>query len=572
MREGRWTTVTESEFDHEHRGLEAIREKLPDADPWRAWSNFTFTAHTGHVREVDLLVVAPGGVYMIELKDWHGSVTSENGTWVQTTPGGHRRPHGNPLHLVNKKAKELASLLGQHGRRVWVGEAVCFTDGGLRVRLPAHDQNGVYTVDELVAMLKRPPRDERRRITAIDSREIKTALDRTGIRRSEAEYKVGPYQLDRKSFDSGPTWADYKAHHSELPEVARVRVYLSERGSEASIRRSVENAARREAAVLQRFKHPGVVQLKQYYPSGHAAGPALIFDYDPRTLRLDEYLLQHGKGLDILGRMALVRQLAETMRSAHSARIHHRALAAHAIHVVPRDRGRRGRAIGEDAAWLTSAAAVRASAALMSLSSFVVGHSLRILRAGRTSGIRCASIVPADRTAGPPAGAVSSVCRRHGIRLLRMGQVAGSYRGSGRSPLVRAWDSPASASRLLGARCRGLGDRRQCGGTAAGHRGVRQMPVMDGIEATRRIASDPALAGVHVVMLTNYGMDEYVFEALRAGAAGFLVKNIVPEDVLHAVRIAAPGASTRGADRTRNAKRSPWPRRACRTTRPPTAW
>ncbi|MFD7433332.1 BREX system serine/threonine kinase PglW [Streptomyces sp. NPDC059861] len=353
MREGRWTTVTESEFDHEHRGLEAIREQLPDADPWRAWSNFTFTAHTGHVREVDLLVVAPGGVHMIELKDWHGSVTSENGTWVQTTPGGHRRPHGNPLHLVNKKAKELASLLGQHGRRVWVGEAVCFTDGGLRARLPAHDQNGVHTVDELVAMLKRPPRDERRRITAVESREIKTALDRIGIRRSEAEYKVGPYQLDRKSFDSGPTWADYKAHHSELPEVARVRVYLSERGSDASIRRSVENAARREAAVLQRFKHPGVVQLKQYYPSGHAAGPALIFDYDPRTLRLDEYLLQHGKSLDILGRMALVRQLAETMRSAHSARIHHRALAARAVHVVPRDRGRRGQVIGEDAAWLT---------------------------------------------------------------------------------------------------------------------------------------------------------------------------------------------------------------------------
>ncbi|MFR9673317.1 BREX system serine/threonine kinase PglW [Streptomyces sp. TR02-1] len=353
MREGRWTTVTESEFDHERRGLEAIRKKLPDADPWRAWSNFTFTSHTGHVREVDLLVVAPGGVCMIELKDWHGSVTSENGTWIQTTPSGHRRPHGNPLHLVNKKAKELATLLGQNGRRVWVGEAVCFTDGGLRVRLPAHDQNGVHTVDELVAMLMQPPRDERRRITAAGSREIKSALDRIGIRRSDAEYKVGPYQLARKAFDTGPTWADYTAEHSELSEVARVRVYLSERGSDASLRRSVESAARREAAVLQRFKHPGVVQLKQYFPSGHSAGPALIFDYDPRTLRLDEYLLQHGKSLDILGRMALVRQLAETMRSAHSARLHHRALTARAVHVIPRDRGRRGRAIGEDAAWLS---------------------------------------------------------------------------------------------------------------------------------------------------------------------------------------------------------------------------
>ncbi|WP_329379996.1 response regulator transcription factor [Streptomyces sp. NBC_01716] len=68
-----------------------------------------------------------------------------------------------------------------------------------------------------------------------------------------------------------------------------------------------------------------------------------------------------------------------------------------------------------------------------------------------------------------------------------------------------------------------------------------QMPVVDGIEATRAIAADPALAGVHVVMLTNYGMDEYVLDALRAGAAGFLVKDIVPEDFLHAVRVAARG-------------------------------
>ncbi|MFC5822417.1 response regulator [Nonomuraea insulae] len=68
-----------------------------------------------------------------------------------------------------------------------------------------------------------------------------------------------------------------------------------------------------------------------------------------------------------------------------------------------------------------------------------------------------------------------------------------------------------------------------------------QMPIVDGIEATRRIAADPALAGVHVVILTNYGFDEYVFNALRAGAAGFLVKDIVPEDFLHAVRVAARG-------------------------------
>jgi DNA-binding NarL/FixJ family response regulator len=68
-----------------------------------------------------------------------------------------------------------------------------------------------------------------------------------------------------------------------------------------------------------------------------------------------------------------------------------------------------------------------------------------------------------------------------------------------------------------------------------------QMPVIDGIETTRRMAADPTLSRVHVVILTNYGLDEYVYNALRAGAAGFLVKDIQPEDFLHAVRVAARG-------------------------------
>ncbi|WP_107475498.1 BREX system serine/threonine kinase PglW [Streptomyces sp. Sge12] len=349
MRDGRWVSVTESEFPHEQRGLEAIREKLRDNDPWRAWSNFTFTAGTGHVREVDLLVISPRGVHLIELKDWHGSVESRNGTWLQTLPGPgtRQRTHGNPLHLANKKAKELASLLKDQGESVWVSEAVCFTDASLRTRLPAHDQHGVHTVDQLVQMLEEPPREERRRIDGPRSRRIAAALKDIGIARSDAEYKVGPYLLNRKSFDSGPTWADYQAQHSELPEAARVRVYLRERGSDAAQRASVERAARREAAVLRGFRHRGVVQLKQYDPTGHSAGPALIFDFDPRTLRLDEYLFQYGEKLDVLSRMALARQLAETMRSAHSRRLYHRTLAARAIHVTPggRDRG--------EAGWLT---------------------------------------------------------------------------------------------------------------------------------------------------------------------------------------------------------------------------
>ncbi|MEU6289122.1 response regulator [Streptomyces sp. CA-100214] len=68
-----------------------------------------------------------------------------------------------------------------------------------------------------------------------------------------------------------------------------------------------------------------------------------------------------------------------------------------------------------------------------------------------------------------------------------------------------------------------------------------QMPVMTGIEATRRIAADPALAAVRVVILTNYGLDEYVFEALRAGASGFLLKDTEPADLLQAIQVVARG-------------------------------
>ncbi|ADB31117.1 two component transcriptional regulator, LuxR family [Kribbella flavida DSM 17836] len=68
-----------------------------------------------------------------------------------------------------------------------------------------------------------------------------------------------------------------------------------------------------------------------------------------------------------------------------------------------------------------------------------------------------------------------------------------------------------------------------------------QMPLMDGIEATRRIAGDARLADVHVVILTNYGLDEYVFNALRAGASGFLVKDTEPVDLLQALRVVIRG-------------------------------
>jgi DNA-binding NarL/FixJ family response regulator len=68
-----------------------------------------------------------------------------------------------------------------------------------------------------------------------------------------------------------------------------------------------------------------------------------------------------------------------------------------------------------------------------------------------------------------------------------------------------------------------------------------RMPGFDGLDATRRITGDPELAGVRIIMLTTFDLDDYVYEALRSGASGFLLKDARPEDILTAVRVVAAG-------------------------------
>ena len=68
-----------------------------------------------------------------------------------------------------------------------------------------------------------------------------------------------------------------------------------------------------------------------------------------------------------------------------------------------------------------------------------------------------------------------------------------------------------------------------------------RMPGLDGLEATRRIVAEPRAQGVHVVVVTTFELDEYVAEAIRSGASGFLVKDTEPADLVRAVRVAAAG-------------------------------
>ena len=110
-RTGLWTEVTTSEHAHERAALHFIRQRFPEREPFRAWSNFMFLGEDGTRNEVDLFVVSPTGVFLVEIKSHPGRMDGDAGTWVWTAPEGHRRTFDNPLLLAERKAKKLKSLL-----------------------------------------------------------------------------------------------------------------------------------------------------------------------------------------------------------------------------------------------------------------------------------------------------------------------------------------------------------------------------------------------------------------------------------------------------------------------------
>ncbi|MEU5828656.1 BREX system serine/threonine kinase PglW [Micromonospora tulbaghiae] len=367
MQEGRWTTITPSQFAHEREALAHVQALLPDTEPYRAWSNFTFTAQTGHPYEVDLLVAGPGGLYLIEIKSLTGRLTSSGSNWIQTSPS-RTRTFDNPLHLADMKAKKLKSLLqtaasrrpGAPVRVPFVQAAVFLSKPGLHIALSEHHLHHVYgpgpaqghqpgSLPTIGSLLQRPPQDERQRLSKEVSAALPGLLEAVGIARSRKHYQVGAWELESRPYDLGPTWQDHHARHRELErEHRRIRIYLVERNAVQADRASIERAARREMTVLHGINHPGIVRVDSL--ESHEAGPALIFRHDPRAVRLDHYVAQYGDRLDPLTRVAMVRQLADAIAYAHRRHLHHRALSARSVLVVP---GRRRQGGSEEEAWLT---------------------------------------------------------------------------------------------------------------------------------------------------------------------------------------------------------------------------
>src|SRR5699024_6693385 len=91
----------------EAKGLQYIRDLLPDHSPFRAWSNFEFADSRGGWHEIDVLVLGRGRLHLVELKAYVGTLRGNEHTWFRDG----RRPEPSPLRLARKKAQRLASRL-----------------------------------------------------------------------------------------------------------------------------------------------------------------------------------------------------------------------------------------------------------------------------------------------------------------------------------------------------------------------------------------------------------------------------------------------------------------------------
>ena len=348
----RWHVISESNFAWEREALEWLRTHLPDPHPWHVWTNFEFIDDEGKVNEVDALVLSPAGLFLVEIKSRPGVLRGDAHSWTWTTDG-RSSTYDNPLILANRKAKRLASLLRRQSaimkakvRLPFVEPAIFLSSSSLACKLEGLAKSATYqhgrpgSLDDpgIVGALSNGITVQGiAPVDATQARAIGRAVIEAGIRPSNKHRQVGDYKLTRLAAE-GEGFQDWDAGHVSVDTIQRrVRIYTVASASTPEVRAARLRQARREFEVLEGIDHPGILRVNDLKET--ELGPALIFDHDPKAVRLDHLLHEKGKTLTVTQRLQMVRDIAETLKYAHSKRLYHRALGPQSILVHGVDTG-----------------------------------------------------------------------------------------------------------------------------------------------------------------------------------------------------------------------------------------
>lgn len=334
-----WKQITPSDYAWEREALEFAKQLLPDHDPYRAWANFEFIAQDGSINEVDLMVLTPKGLFLIEIKSHPGVIRGDAGTWIWEKPEGGQKYFDNPRILTDRKAKKLASLLKAQASARRSKENVPFINSyvflsaeNLINKLEGPARINVVTRKNLLHEITHIDENWRhRKINTPIAKMLSRAIEEAGITDSRRLRKVGEYEL-KDLLDEADHFQEWLAIHSELGVERRVRIYLTY-GKSAEEAQRLQKAAKLEFRLLEGIEHGSILRAKEYQQ--HDYGPALIYEQEPNYYRLDHLLLSKDTRLDTFEAITLLRQIAEAVQYAHGQKLYHRALSPQSVWVKP---------------------------------------------------------------------------------------------------------------------------------------------------------------------------------------------------------------------------------------------
>lgn len=344
-----WIVMGPPATPAEKVALDAFREVLPEDGITTAWVNLTFIDNNGRSGEIDVLLLTRSGLYVVELKGWHGRIVGNTQRWFHNA-----RNVENPWLATDRKAKRLAELLkdvapnDQSRRNVpFLQSKVVLHGRGSVVELEERAALGVLAMDmfEVKAkpsllpvskFLTELPDNPHHVIDYQRAKVIRALCEKAGFKATPKTRMVGDYKVaDSTPIAEGPDWQDVLVDNPHISGV-KLRVRLRDLPAKASAgdRQRIEDLAQREYQLTYGIRHDGIDVPTEFKKTDD--GPALVFEYDDAEQPLDAYIASQPD-LSFEQRIAMVLRLGETIRFAHQRHLIHRALGPKRIWVRQQD-------------------------------------------------------------------------------------------------------------------------------------------------------------------------------------------------------------------------------------------
>lgn len=341
-----WNVMGPPATPEEAAALDAFREALNDDGRTTAWVNLTFIDLNGRTGEIDVLLLTPVGLFCVELKGWHGTITGDSQRWYQ-----NGRTHPNPFLVTDRKSKRLASLLESYttnqqmrSNLPWVNSLVVLHGEGSTFAPDQSGRHGVIKLDgygvaskpalqRLSDFLATPPMNPRDSIDPQRAKLVRRLCEKASFLPTPKTRMVGDYAVaESDPVAEGVDWQDVIVAHPSMPKIKqRLRLYDVPPKASASERKRIEQLAQREFQLTYGIKHEGIAVPQQHLNTND--GPAMLFPYEDTEKPLDAFLADDGASLTLDSRVAMVEQLGEILRYAHNRHLHHRALSPQRVWV-----------------------------------------------------------------------------------------------------------------------------------------------------------------------------------------------------------------------------------------------